>query len=699
MKNKTKFLCLVVSALFLSSCSFLIPGNHSSSRSSSSSSSSQTSESSNNSSSSSNINSSSSSSNTSSSSSSSSSNHSSPSNSSSSSSSSSSDPYVPIEENDILIIEEAGEYDINSSDNYKQIYVNAPEQDVVINLNNALITNSDNSPIYVASAGSIDISAKAGTENTINDTRNIMTSDDDTQGKGAIYVADGDLKIKGSGTLNINAGYDNGIHGKDDVKVQKATLNISAPNNGIKGNDSVTILSGEINISCGGDGLKTENSDISSTGKQRGNITVSGGTLNIDSWGDGIDASYNAIIENEDPSLTIKTNKYSSYSGETVETSENTLYLRIKTNAISSYSSYTFAAYINSSWYKASYKETMQGGRSSYYVYTLDKPTDASSFTLYAFNGTTSEFSLTDYAYKSDTKAFNDNYDMLTIQSMSGSTISLGQWSNYGSSQSGEGGGWGPGGEENKDKADSSAKGIKAENEIIISGGTIDVKAYDDGIHANNDGTLENSSSPLGNVSISGGNITVDASDDGIHADYTLEISGGTINVTNGYEGLEGNIINILGGNCTVLATDDGVNVASGKSTPAINVSGGYLDVTVNSSGDTDGIDSNGSYDQTGGIVVVRGPGSASGSGGGGAFALDAENSISIKGGTCAVFGGLERTPFTSNVTRTLCSSSSVSSGNHTISFSNSSTTLSCYLKYSTNGCVVYSDMGSATLK
>ena len=90
---------------------------------------------------------------------------------------------------------------------------------------------------------------------------------------------------------------------------------------------------------------------------------------------------------------------------------------------------------------------------------------------------------------------------------------------------------------------------------------------------------------------------------DAIHADYTLNIVGGIINIDSSYEGLEANIINISGGESYVKANDDGVNAKSGIATPQVNITGGYLDVTVSPNGDTDGIDSNGTYTQSGGNI------------------------------------------------------------------------------------------------
>lgn len=592
----------------------------------------------------------------------------------------------------------ADEYTFSVSGSYDQIYVNLPDKTVVLELNGVTIENSENSPIYVEACDEIEISAKKNTTNVVRDNRPVYTEDVNGQGKGAIYVEDGDLKLKGTGTLNISGNYLNGIHGKDDVKIQKLTLNVDAVGHGIRGNDSVTVTSGIVNISCGGDGLHTENSDISSKGNQRGNVTIDGGNLTINSWGDAIQAAYNAVIDQTDSSVdtnvVIKTNKYSSYNGETVDTSTNSFYLRMNSSLYSS-GNYTYAAYINSQWYKASYKGTQtssgQGGggggrQSTYYYYQLEKPSGASSFTLYRFQGSNvTSFSTETYSAISDAKAFNNAYDTVQIQSISNNKISFGNWSNYSNNS-------------NNNTADVSAKGIKAENEIIINAGTIDIKAYDDAIHANNDGTIDNGSTPLGNVSITGGNITAYASDDGIHADGQLNISGGTTNVTNAYEGLEGNIINITGGSTYVYGTDDGVNATKGNSSPAINVSGGFLDVEVPTNGDTDGIDSNGTYTQTGGTVIVKGPGSASGSSMAMAAALDTDGTVKITSGSLIVFGAIEKTP-SSSVTKTLVSSSNVSAGTHTISFASSNTSYSTTLKTGSNGCVVYSSLGTATLK
>lgn len=198
--------------------------------------------------------------------------------------------------------------------------------------------------------------------------------------------------------------------------------------------------------------------------------------------------------------------------------------------------------------------------------------------------------------------------------------------------------GWNDSG--NTNKSSTTAKGIKASNEIYVSDGLIYCQCYDDGLHANSEALVDSDDNPTGvngagNVNISGGSITIACTDDGIHADNTLSITGGIINVTTSYEGLEGHDIQISGGTIKAYATNDGIN-AGGENNPTIVISGGYVEIEVNPNGDLDGIDSNGTFTMTGGIVISKGPNSNN------ASALDHEGTATINGGTLIVLGAIE---------------------------------------------------------
>ena len=170
-------------------------------------------------------------------------------------------------------------------------------------------------------------------------------------------------------------------------------------------------------------------------------------------------------------------------------------------------------------------------------------------------------------------------------------------------------GGWGgaPGGDSwmqggpdsdgNKNKADYSCKGVKADNVVYITSGTITIDSYDDCIHANDTESFESGASAMGDVVITGGTIILNSKDDAIHADGSVSVYSGTVKVTGSYEGLEGSSIMISGGNLSVLSTDDGLN-ASGT----VTISGGKVYIYAGG----DGIDSN-SRVNYGGIVFSGG--------------------------------------------------------------------------------------------
>ncbi|MCQ2427071.1 MAG: carbohydrate-binding domain-containing protein [Clostridia bacterium] len=517
--------------------------------------------------------------------------------------------------------------------------------EVELILSGASITCSVDSPIKCINAEKLTVKAAEGSFNEIVDLRSLKETDDDTKGEGAVYSTC-DMNINGKGSLVITAGYNNGIHCKDDLKIKNVTLKVVAPNNALKGNDSVTVESGEIIlISSGGDGIKTENTDVSSKGNQRGTVTVAGGRISISSACDGIDAAYDFIMENG-AELTVKTATYAETSGEPLpstgtSSTDTELNLIVPTSMYSDSIRYAALFYNDDMsagvWADASYSSAVYSGRTQYAGLVLRAPTGYSHVAFYRF-AAGSRNSVSEYQARTDGERINTSMNAYLVTSASGSSMN-GDWANLQKGSSG-GGRPGAGGSKNTEKTAYSSKGIKAGNSVILNGGTIVIFAKDDGIHANGGETLENGLKSAGNVTVAGGSIEITSADDGIHADSVLMIGDGYVNIIKAHEGLEGNTIDIKGGEIYVYATDDGINAGSGTSKPSINISGGHIEVTT-SSGDTDGIDSNGTYTQTGGFVLIRG-GNAQGNVAG---SLDTDGTVKVTGGTLIALGGICELP------------------------------------------------------
>lgn len=110
--------------------------------------------------------------------------------------------------------------------------------------------------------------------------------------------------------------------------------------------------------------------------------------------------------------------------------------------------------------------------------------------------------------------------------------------------------------------------GLSCDDELKITGGTLNITAGGDAIKASPDtGDTENTdTTSLGNVTILGGTLTLNATEDGIQADGDLTISGGTFHVkTNG-------------GHTTAL-TDDAASCKGFKAGGALTVTGGTVNV------------------------------------------------------------------------------------------------------------------------
>lgn len=598
-----------------------------------------------------------------------------------------------ITQNDsVYTITHAGEYTVTGLLSEGQIVVNADDNaEISIILNGTSITCSNGSPIYIKNADNVKIKSEENTYNCIVDARAEADDNSDNSssenGNAAIYAAC-DLKLVGKGALSVTGNYNNGIQSKDDISIKNVTIKVNAINNAIKGNDEVAIESGEIiAISRKGDGIKTSNSSLSTKEKQKGNVIISGGNIDIYAACDGIDAAYGVDVSG-DGNLNIYTDTYSDYSEAVAADTSG-----------SSASSSGFSISNPSSSASNPGSSASNPGSSNQNQGSSSKSSSNATMMTYITTANTDNQNNSRVGTPPDMNNAQDNGNMGNPPDMNNSSSNSDNnpdmKGNFGGRNRAANGMPGNNSSGNSSKKSYSTKGIKAESEINISGAAINISSTDDGIHANSDsGVLETGEDGKGIISISGGTITISTGDDGIHADKELNITDGYINVLTSYEGLEAITINISGGQSFVYAADDGINACTGdgSSTPLINITGGYVDVTTGS-GDTDGIDSNGSYTQSGGMVFVKG-GSSSGQVSG---SIDVDGNITITGGTCVALGGICETPVNS-VNAYVFSSVSFNAGSYSVKDSSGNEIISFTLNNSySNGWICTSALTTNT--
>lgn len=180
-----------------------------------------------------------------------------------------------------------GVYAISGTLDNGQILVESAEEGTVnLILNGATISNASTSPIFISAADKTIITLADGTQNTVTDgAAYVFTSAEVDEPNAAIFSKD-DLVINGTGTLTVNANYNNGIASKDYLRIVSGTITINAVNDGIKGRNYISVKEANITVNAGGDGLQSNNDEDAT----KGYVLIEGGTLTITAGMDGIQA-------------------------------------------------------------------------------------------------------------------------------------------------------------------------------------------------------------------------------------------------------------------------------------------------------------------------------------------------------------------------------------------------------------------------
>ncbi|MDR3209457.1 MAG: carbohydrate-binding domain-containing protein, partial [Oscillospiraceae bacterium] len=193
----------------------------------------------------------------------------------------------------VVTISAAGTYVVSGTLADGQIAVAATNADTVrLVLDGASVTNKRGAAIYASQCDKLIITLADGTENAVTDGGDgFAYADEAEQEPNAALFSKDDLTINGTGSLTVNAGFNNGIGTKDDLLIVSGSFNVTAANNGLRGNDSVTVLGGGFTIRADGDGIQSSNAEDA----EKGVVELQGGTFTVTAANDGIQAA-NALV-------------------------------------------------------------------------------------------------------------------------------------------------------------------------------------------------------------------------------------------------------------------------------------------------------------------------------------------------------------------------------------------------------------------
>ncbi len=451
----------------------------------------------------------------------------------------------------VITISKEGVYRISGTLDNGQIVVNADKAKVQLILDNADITCKNSSPIYGADSDKIFISLAENSVNTLTDGSVYTYADKANQEPDACIFSSDSITINGSGTLNINANFADGIHSKDDVVITGGNINITSVCDGVKGKDYVAVCGGKINMNCGGDGIKSTKKDDTSFGF----VYIEGGEFLINSEQDGIQAETELIIADGKLDVT---------SGGGHE------------NCVKTHNDMDFGGGHGF------------GGSDLRDFENMTPPDDMTPPDGFDFGGMTppdmnAELTVSSLA---DTLIENEGNASLTVSTkgLKGGTLVKISGGNI--------------------TVDSADDAVHSNGDVGISGGFSTLCAGNDGIHADKTASITDGSVAVTEsyegiegavINVSGGVINVSSTDDGFNAaDGTSQGGMGAYS-----EGVE---LNISGGFVYVDAEGDGLD-SNGNMT----ISGGTILVNGPTNGGNGALDGNSEIVVTGGLLAAAG--------------------------------------------------------------------------------------------
>ncbi|MBN2072306.1 MAG: carbohydrate-binding domain-containing protein [Candidatus Krumholzibacteriota bacterium] len=186
----------------------------------------------------------------------------------------------------------SGNYSASGALTDGQITIDTDDDGIVrLILNNADITCSTSAPINIAGAEKTIIILPEDTGSHLADGDTYIFDDPEDDEPNAALFSKDDLSFYGSGSLTIDANYNDGITSKDGLVINSGIITVDALDDGIRGKDYLVVKDGSIIITSGGDALKSDDDD-----EDKGYILIEHGVIDLTSSDDGIDAESDLLV-------------------------------------------------------------------------------------------------------------------------------------------------------------------------------------------------------------------------------------------------------------------------------------------------------------------------------------------------------------------------------------------------------------------
>lgn len=408
-------------------------------------------------------------------------------------------------ENGVVTITSGGVYVCSGTLTEGRILVQAPKEDVTLVLDNANVTCSYGSPIYIYQSSQTTVYLPDGTQSTLTDGSSYTFADAlssaANEEPNACLYSKSNLVIAGGGALTVNGSYNNGITSKDTLQIEAAALTVNAKNHGINGKDSLTVKGASLNVVSGGDALRSTNNTDTSLGY----FVALDSALNLQSGEDGIQAETALAIQGG--SCTIV-----SGGGSNVTLDETVSAKGIKAGGALTLYSGTYELNCADDAVHTNASAVISGG--DYTISTGDDGMHADeTMTVAAGN-----------------IAINECYE-----GMEGSVVNILNGNiNIAASDDGINAAGGAGETTQQGFRKDQFNAGSSDCAIHISGGTVSVRAGGDGLDSN------------GDLTISGGDVTVwtsnRADEQPLDTDGQISITGGTVFAAGGSAGMGMNL-------------------------------------------------------------------------------------------------------------------------------------------------------------